>query len=922
MLIKLDGLRLTISTHRWSLLGLGFVWFVFFSRTILDRGVYFLDDLEIIYWPLEYLYASCQHSWRLPVWSTLVGFGHPLLAWGQLGFFNAWHMFMRAVYIPPLTLLQVSILSYFGIGLFGMFLFLRYQRLSQTAAVLGAMVFAFSGFNIGHLNHVNFYTTTMVLPWLLLAISAMFTRPNVRRSAVVAIIAAQMALSGQPQILLYSFFIAGLWALVLLYGHPKKIKSIVYLVAAGLLAFCLASLAILPLAEFLPITDRAGGITREELMEFSYPPWHLITLLFPYFYGDHTIYWGAKNFQELAAYCGIIPLMLAGLGFYKKEQRRLQIVAVMLIIIGAALALGKYSPLYTWLVYQGIIKSISVPGRFVWFIDIGLAILAAIGLDGLWLIGKKRMAAVVWAVLPVVGVFIIFMVHAVNDQPDLSRFWYVIGLRNIEPYLLASGGITVLLSVIMTKKQIWKYCLAALTAVTLISYGWNYNPLTTRQQAYSLSPFIQPLLDWQRETGKLPRIYQTTPPTINQQRTEQISSRLAIYQPITLNSGQLDCLRLWFSTDDKLQGEIKVDIRESLAGNPIRSATIQANQLRGTSTQLCVMPIKTKPFNNRLIVSFSSEVDSGLRLIQERENREEYQAYFVRRQQLSTEQVISSRKPVRILLEPEADYDPNYLALGPHMNVLANASSANWIGALAIKPYRMLVTTILADGEDQVDGDGQHVINKHRRIIDLLGITHVMERKKVGIDSNYLIQNGFEMQAEEQKGDDVITLYRNKNVLPQVWLVNSATFSPADDETIYGMMQPDWQPDKELYVAGPTPPQQQVNNEPAAGETRITRYEDKTVEVKVRTERAAWLVLNDATTPQWSTYIDGLKAPYFAADTIFKTAYVPAGEHNVSFRYESRAISQAKTLTVIGLVIALVFLIWPIRLDKDQNYIT
>src|SRR3989338_10020290 len=90
---------------------------LFFSRTLFLGQVYFLDDLKIIFYPLEHVYGEFQRAGELPEWSPLFGFGHPLLAWGQLGFFTPLHVLLRAVGLHPLVLLQVSILSYFALGL-------------------------------------------------------------------------------------------------------------------------------------------------------------------------------------------------------------------------------------------------------------------------------------------------------------------------------------------------------------------------------------------------------------------------------------------------------------------------------------------------------------------------------------------------------------------------------------------------------------------------------------------------------------------------------------------------------------------------------------------------------------------------------------------------------------------------------------
>ena len=75
-------------THRLGFGLLFLTWGVVFSPIISGQKIYYLDDLKIIYLPLERAYAQSQAQWSLPLWNNEFGFGQPLLSWGQLGFFT------------------------------------------------------------------------------------------------------------------------------------------------------------------------------------------------------------------------------------------------------------------------------------------------------------------------------------------------------------------------------------------------------------------------------------------------------------------------------------------------------------------------------------------------------------------------------------------------------------------------------------------------------------------------------------------------------------------------------------------------------------------------------------------------------------------------------------------------------------------
>src|SRR5687767_2727794 len=115
----LTSVKLYGRTNAGPLALLAVFWLIFFSPLIFGGKIYFLDDLKIIYFPLEYVYAQAQSAWELPIWNNYFGFGQPLLAWGQLGFFTPLHVLLRALTISPLNLLQVSVMGYYALGLGG-----------------------------------------------------------------------------------------------------------------------------------------------------------------------------------------------------------------------------------------------------------------------------------------------------------------------------------------------------------------------------------------------------------------------------------------------------------------------------------------------------------------------------------------------------------------------------------------------------------------------------------------------------------------------------------------------------------------------------------------------------------------------------------------------------------------------------------
>jgi hypothetical protein len=884
-------------------------WFLFFIPILSGKYVYFLDDLKIIYYPLEILYAQFQHAWNLPLWATEFGFGHPLLAWGQLGFFTPLHVLLRALYVPALALLQISVVSYFLFGSIGMFIFGIRRGFDQYAAALGAVVFAYCGFMVGHLNHVNFYTSTMLLPWLLIGIDMLIEKPTLKRATTLALIASAIAMSGQPQVVLYVFIIATIIALVLYIRHLTVRKTLL-VIYAGLVAFTLSSLAILPLQEFLPQTERAAGLPREELFEFSYPPFHAITLISPYFFGDHENYWGPKGFQELAAFVGIIPLILAGGALTSWKRFRAERVAgILLVTLGILLVLGRYSFLYQFLVDHHYITTIGVVGRFVFFFDVGIALLAAIGLVDLM---DRRLRLYFGALLPLLMIGIPFGMAYQQNSEIQERFNELWSFQNIEYYLIAIGVLAIPLAGYF--KQRW--ILPILAALTLVAYGWDYNPRTPTSQVTTNAAILQTLAEYRKEKGYPARVYAAEHLPINGNPqsdvflSDPISPVFSVYQPILSERKPFDCIIVPIQADSNQQHTMTITVQSGFNGTVWYHDTISSEELfKDPYQHICFSSVPQEARGN-LLLSFTSNEDTNLKVFTTRNKSDAASLYFVRKQNPTSEQLAQSKKQLSVSYEPDfpKTEDLESSLLVRHLQAAGGASSARWIGALSVRPYREFIDSFFAnDADTAFDGDGVHALARNKKLVDFVGITHFIQGIEYGQTNDPMLDAGYTLVQETDTGDSLIRLYENPTAFPKVFVVPNAEFVPADDEIRFKMRSPNYDPTKLLYLSGPAPLTITKTDTtlPLEASTYILRYEQTRVDVQVTTNQESYLVLGDTTDAQWQTFIDEQPAQQFRADTIFKAAQVPPGNHIISFRYSSPATHRAIQLAGVGILIVI-----------------
>ena len=906
-------------------IGIGLVlisWLTFFSPIISGQQMYFLDDLKIIYYPIETVYAQFQHHWQLPVWSNAFGFGQPLMAWGQLGFFTPVHVLLRALYVPPLILLQASVVIYFLIGGVSMYAFLRRRLFHPAASSLGAILFTFCGFSIGHLNHVNFYTSTMLLPLLLITIDIFLKKLSFKNAATLAITAGAIAVSGQPQVVGYVFAIALIIGLAMFIPTIKSdvktaSKKIILTIFAGIIAFCISSFAILPLEEFVPDTDRGAGLPYTELFEFSYPPYETITLIFPYFFGDHANYHGPKGFQELAAYTGIIPIMLAGIALVSWKTRKAERIAgIALVVTGIILALGRYSFVYQYLVNNHYITTIGVVGRFVFFFDIGIVLLAALGLQNIIELkkqqySKKILYIVASIIAPILLIGIPFGIYASYTSEGTQRFLELLSWHGLPFWLVFIGIIAIPAAII--KKAYW--IIPILVAGTLLAYGWNYNPRVATKEALAQSPFINDFKQFQANNNGIPaRLFAaehlpvTGNPHVKMTLTDYISPKFSVFQPLIITKPNLSCLTIPIQADSTNTTTLNIMIRSGFSGKVwVQKTVSSADAFKLTDQQICFPQIPQSDQQN-LMLSFTSDENTNMKVFSTPSINDQSDVYFMRVQKPTPKQIIDSKKPLSIEYTPEypVTNDIDNALLMRNIQAIAGVSSASWISALSVGSYRAFIDNFFAnDADSPFDGDGIHALTRNKLIVNFAGITHFTQSLDYNQTNDPMLDAGYKVVNTADTGDARVRLYENPQAYPKAFMVPNAEFIAADDDTRTQMRDSTFDPKSMVYISAPTPPDL-TDNQPdltMQATATITTYSNTRVDIHVDTNKTAYLVLTDTTLPQWHTYIDDKPVLQLKADTVFKAAQVPAGSHIVSFRYDSPAIDKSKLLTILGILV-------------------
>ena len=75
------------------------------------------------------------------------------------------------------------------------------------------------------------------------------------------------------------------------------------------------------------------------------------------------------------------------------------------------------------------------------------------------------------------------------------------------------------------------------------------------------------------------------------------------------------------------------------------------------------------------------------------------------------------------------------------------------------------------------------------------------------------------------------------------------------------------------------------------------------IEINTNSDKDGLLFISDTYDPGWRVKIDGQDSEVIIADGAFKSVFVPAGEHQVVFRYKPKSFVYGLILSSISLVI-------------------
>ncbi|MFH1957944.1 MAG: YfhO family protein [bacterium] len=366
---------------------------IFFHKIIFTGQSFFVRDTLIQFHPWRVFAAEQIKAGKIPLWNPYTYSGMPFLANMQSAIFYPPNILFYV--LPFAAAYKFYILFHFFLAGFFMYLLMRDFGVSEKAAFVSGIVFAFNGYLLARIEFLSVLGTSVWLPAAFLLLrKCLKPARSFKDIILLGIVFSVQFFAGHPQVLLYGIFLLVLYAVCNDIKY-RIINALPVLAVSGLIAVLISAVQLLPSLEFLSHSIRAGGLDYGIVSANSLSLRGLFNFFNPFPEYHH-------NFWASACYIGIIPVFFSVSSLLSRKKIVLFFGVVFLLSI--FFATGKFNPLFKF--FYGAVPlfgSIRHPAAILYLSVFSAAVLAGFGLDRLRF---SRAAQTIITVLVICDLFI------------------------------------------------------------------------------------------------------------------------------------------------------------------------------------------------------------------------------------------------------------------------------------------------------------------------------------------------------------------------------------------------------------------------------------------------------------------------------------------------------------------------------------
>jgi hypothetical protein len=714
--------------------------------------------------------------------------------------------------------------------------------------------------------------------------------------------------------------------IALLLGDPrtgKMLRPVAYLLLAGLVEAAVSAVQWMPTMELSGQSIRSGGMSYGEAISFSLPPTTALYTLLPAY--------PSELFSEYVGYVGMIPLVLAAFAIAGWRARGVTLFMAGLGVLGLFMAIGGYNPLAP-LLFKLIpgLDLFRVPARWLLVYTFGAAGLSALGAQLLVDISQRRARRL----------------GARAESPSSRLMRFTVSAVGIGGAVLVVGILVIVARPVPTVHQaaLWAGLMvaavavsglslmgrkAAWVAISLLIAGTSVELWVASENAVFQHP-IPPaafapqrtstsfLLDSLAKSGAPERVLSVATDNYEVKETPDYKKQYDWLDPTALRQFLVD-----------------VKLSETLASNVAMEYGIQsADGYDGG-----ILPLKRYAELKSLVIPDENAApDSQLRInlpyVPPENLLDLLNARYVlggKIKDATVENVYYDRGVSVALRDGETrtlTHMPDLQATS--VGIISSTSGARSLGD-GVTAGTLVVTDVsgtkyelplrlgMETAETALD-DGKLGAPAHKRPLEVAnwpqGTKDTDYFVKIKLPARVRVKE-ISMNGQLQEADlrvraitlidDVaaassplvlsdnlgralfwdMKLYDYTSALPRAYVTYSSVVR-ADEPALGVLAQPTTRLN-EMAILAPSSTARNIYRSPDPGfradDARISSYQPEQVVVDATAREDGYLVLMDTFYPGWTAEVDGKPAPIERADYLFRSVFLPQGQHRVVFKY-------------------------------------
>jgi hypothetical protein len=153
--------------------------------------------------------------------------------------------------------------------------------------------------------------------------------------------------------------------------------------------------------------------------------------------------------------------------------------------------------------------------------------------------------------------------------------------------------------------------------------------------------------------------------------------------------------------------------------------------------------------------------------------------------------------------------------------------------------------------------------------------------------------------------NDRVRVYENTQVYPRAYFVATVRGERDPHVVLRTVTAAGFDGRREALIEATAPPVLRPASAAAAPATvSFTSYTPNQITLATSTAEPRFLVLSEMYFPGWRAYVDGMEAPIYRTNYLFRGVVVPQGQHTLVFAYRPRSVLVGATISLVALVLA------------------